>query len=132
MGPYETNVNTIRANYNFYLKHEVEDGIIESTEACLWYNNHEFCLGPNYWVETGNGGTNHESAENGIATKNKLQADMEAALETPAATCTSNWDNVYCFYGEYRCHVNSWGSVDCHQDEGDSCGIRNDESSFCE
>ena len=41
---YIGDVNTIRSNYKHYIKHEVENKIIKKTEACIWYNNHEFCM----------------------------------------------------------------------------------------
>ncbi len=131
VGTYETNVNTIRTNYNFYLKHEVEDDIIEDTEVCLWYNNHEFCLGPNYWVETGNGGTNHQSDENGVATKNKLQTAMETALGTQADSCYSFSHNARCIFGDFYCRADSDGYVECYGDDNVYCGVYSDGSSGC-
>ncbi len=118
----------------YYLKHEVEDNIIESTEACLYYNNHEFCLGPNYWVETGNGNAQHESAENGVATKNKLQAAMEEALGVQADSCISDSNFAECFFGDFRCHANADGGVDCDDDTnaaGGYCVVDGDGSSVC-
>ena len=72
----------------FYLKHNIEDDMIAGTEACLYYNNHEFCEGYDYWVETGNGNAQHQSTENGVATKNKLQTAMETKLGIQANNCT--------------------------------------------
>ena len=120
-------------NNIIYLKHEVVDGFIEDSKVCIWYNNHEFCMGPNYWVETGNGGTNHQSEENGIATKNKLQAELEAALGIQAdsyfessAQVNFNLSLVSCFaypsgevncldFNYYKlCHVYADGTSQCN------------------
>ena len=131
VGTYETDINTIRANHHYYLKHEVEDGIIESTEVCLWYNNNEFCLGPNYWVETGNGDAHHESAENGIATMNKLQTEMEAALETQTNGCSSNSVNALCNFGGFYCSVDANGLIECLEEVG-ICEVYPNGSSKCE
>ncbi len=133
VGTYETNVNTIRTNYSYYLKHEVEDDIIEDTEACLYYNNNEFCFGPNYWVETGNGGTNHQSAENGVATKNKLQTAMETALGTQASSCYSSSNEAYCNFGDFYCDAYADGYVECNwnDDVGGYCGVSGGGSSVC-
>ena len=130
IGTYETNVNTIRTNYSYYLKHEVEDNIIESTEACIYYNNNEFCLGPNYWVETGNGNAQHQSTENGVATKNKLQTAMETALGTQADSCYSYSDNAYCYFGDFYCYAAMDGNVECYE-VNSYCGVRGDGSSIC-
>ena len=130
VGTYETNVNIIRTNYDYYLKHEVEDNIIESTEACLYYNNNEFCLGPNYWVETGNGNAQHESAENGIATKNKLQTAMETTLGTQADSCYSYSNSADCHFGDFNCRAAADGSVYCGDDSG-YCEVNGDGSSVC-
>ena len=114
----------------FYLKHVVEENIIESTEVCLWYNNHEFCLGPNYWVETGNGGSNHQSTENGVATKNKLQTAMETALGTQADSCHAISTNANCYFGDFYCYAHSPGDVGCNDEYG-YCEVNGDGSSDC-
>ena len=101
IGNYETNVSIIRENYNYYLKHQVEENIIEDTEVCLWYNNHEFCLSQNYWDT------------NGATTEAKLQAAMETALYTQARSCASSSDNAGCSFGNLGCNVNSDGSASC-------------------
>ncbi len=127
-GVYTCTAGTITRPY--YLKHEVEENEIESTEACLWYNNHEFCLGPNYWVETGNGNAQHESAENGVATKNKLQTAMETALGTQADSCSSGSVHAGCYFGDFRCGADADGYVDCY-DGGGYCEVNGDGSSGC-
>ncbi len=112
VGTYETNVNTIRTNYNYYLKHEVEDDIINSTEVCLWYNNHEFCIGPNYWTGT----IGVEDATEGENTKAKLKAAMESALGITIADSSCNFStfSASCGVGDFGCYADSSGYVDCH------------------
>ncbi len=118
------------ANNSIYIKTTKVNGKVTGHTACLWYNNREFCFGPNYWVETGNGGTNHQSAENGVATKNKLQAAMETALGTQADSCYSYLDNAYCYFGGFYCYADANGSVYC-DDDGLFCGVNGDGSSGC-
>ena len=111
VGTYETNVNSIRTNYSYYLKHEVENNIIEDTEVCLWYNNHEFCIGPNYWTGT----IGVEDATEGANTKTKLKADMESALGITIAdsNCYSGTSYAYCDAGDFHCNATSSGNVNC-------------------
>ena len=108
----------------YYLKHEVEDDIIESTEACLWYNNHEFCLGPNYWVG------DSQDQEDGTTTKAKLQTAMESALGTQADSCYSNSDNANCNFGGFYCDALANGGVICSGDYG-YCEVYSVGSSVC-
>ncbi len=125
---YTCTAGTITTPY--YLKHVVEENIIESTEVCLYYNNGEFCFGPNYWVETGNGNQHHQSTENGVATKNKLQTAMETALGTQADGCYSNLDYAHCIFGDFHCYADPGGYVTCYDGSG-GCGVYGDGSSVC-
>ncbi len=94
------------ANSPVYIKTQAEH------EACLYYNNHEFCMSNNYWE--GTIGVYDEAA--GIATKNKLQAEMEAALGTSANVngCFSYGNSAYCNFGEFNCGAYSIGHVNCN------------------
>ena len=92
------------ANSPVYIKTTTEH------QACLYYNNHEFCLSANYWE--GTIGVYDSAA--GIATKNKLQAEMESALGTNADSCYSYDDNAYCFFGPFHCEAHSDGFVNCY------------------
>ncbi len=80
-------------------------------QACLYYNNHEFCLGANYWE--GTIGVNDSEA--GIATMNKLKAEMESALGTSANVngCYSYDDYAGCIFGDFGCVADSGGGVFC-------------------
>ena len=87
-------------------------------QACLYYNNHEFCLSPNYWDT------------NGLTTKNKLQADMEAVLGTSADICSNSVNVAYCGFGYFSCGADSSGAVVC--DSGDlECIVYSDGSARC-
>ncbi len=108
-------------NRNVYLKHEVEDDIIKTMETCLWYNNHEFCLGPDYWVE---------DDTNGTATSNKLQTAMETALGTQSRGCYPSSRSVICYFDDYACSANTNGVVSC-DGFGTSCEFNTNGSSYC-
>ncbi len=127
---------------NIYLKHNVVDGIIRDSEACLYYNNHEFCLGPNYWE--GTIGVQDSAAE--MATKNKLQTAMENALGTSADNCLLRSDYIECIFGNpggihgYVCDVYYDGGVSCVNLRGGvqecdgygySCEVNTDGEASC-
>ena len=115
-----------------YVKTTKVDETVTSHVICLWYNNREFCIGPNYWIETGNGGNNHQSEENGIATKNKLQAEMEATLGTQAKSCSSSLDVAKCYFGDFYCSANSYGNMNCHSFiTSDGCYVGDSGSAYC-
>ena len=106
----------------YYLKHEVEYDIIENTEVCIWYNNHEFCIAPNYW-DTDVG-----------TTKTKLKADMENALGITIedSSCNSNTSYASCGAGGFFCNANSNGAVDCNLDVANgSCSVSGSGNAFC-
>ena len=94
------------SNSPLYIKTTVEH------QACIYYNNHEYCISPNYW--TGTIGVDDSTA--GLATMNKLKADMETALQTSANQngCGSDADSAWCDLGDYRCGAYSFGSVACY------------------
>ena len=129
---YETDVNIIRAE-NYYLKHNIENNIIESTEVCLYYNNSEFCLANNYWVETGNGNQYHESEENKIASWNKLKSEMETTIGIPVDKCNVYDGEIFCLYNDFSCCTESSGSVNIQGGYGElCCKINVDGSSYCD
>ncbi len=110
------------ANSPVYIKTQAEH------EACLYYNNHEFCLSPNYWE--GTIGVHDEAAE--IATKNKLQAEMETALGTSASACGSNGANAYCDFGDFLCGANLYGNVNCYSFVSAAyCAVNSDGTADC-
>ena len=96
-------------------------------QVCLWYNNHEFCLGANYWV-----GDSQDQTD-GTTTKNKLKTEMESALGTSASSCNSSSVNANCGFGDFYCVAHLNGDVTCaggnpytkcevHSDGNSSCG----------
>ncbi len=109
----------------YYLKHEVVNNIIDSTEVCLWYNNHEFCIGPNYWVGDA------QDQEEGTTTEAKLQTAMETALGIQADSCSSSSRSANCNFGDFRCDAFADGFVECHDDGGGYCDV-NGDGSVCE
>ena len=129
VGTYETNVNIIQANYNFYLKHEVVNDIIQNSEVCLYYNNEEFCFGTDYWIETGNGDSSHWSQENGDATKYKLQTSIEPILGA-ADSCNNGTWQAWCQYDIFSCITNADGGVGC-RDNRRSCSASSNGFSSC-
>ncbi len=80
-------------------------------QACLFYNNHEFCLGAYYWEGTIRVG----DYAAGLATMNKLQAEMETALGTNANQngCYSNSGYADCSFGDFHCVASFTGYVLC-------------------
>ena len=122
---YETDVNTIRSNYKHYIKHEVENKIIKKTEACIWYNNHEFCLGPNYWVGDA------QDQIDGTTTKAKLQTAMETALGTQADSCSSYSGSAECSFGDLTCGTIPSGDSSCGNSYG-YCQLVYNSEAWCE
>ena len=131
---YTCTAGTITRPY--YLKHIVDDNIVFSTEACFYYNNAEFCMEPNYRVETGNGGNNHESEENGMATMNKLKTDMETAFGMTADICYSHSNSAACDFGNgtFYCIASSLGSIGCYTRgiKNHGCGSLSNGASICD
>jgi hypothetical protein len=117
-------------NAPIYIKTTKVNGTVTGHTSCLWYNNREFCIAPNYWVETGNGDENHISTENGVATKNKLQAAMETALGTQADSCSSHPGSAGCDFGDFYCYADPDGCVGCYAAYG-TCVVYSDGSSEC-
>ena len=91
------------SNRPIYIKTTKVNGTVTGHAACLWYNNREFCIAPNYWDT--DGGT----------TKTKLKADMENALGITIAdsSCKSGPGTVACSAGDFDCDAYSNGDVYC-------------------
>ena len=81
-----------------------------------------------------NGGANHESSENGAATKAKLKADLENNLGTTLddSSCSSNSKRVSCTISTIVIEVYSFGKVSIlnGRDFG-GCFINSEGSSYC-
>jgi hypothetical protein len=104
------------ANKPIYIK-----STTSAHQACLWANNHEFCLSPNYWVS---------GDSDGSLTKAKLQADMEEKLGTTASSCSSSASNAHCKFGSFYCLASSSGGVLC-SGGGSTCDVNSGGSTRC-
>ena len=115
-GTYQTREQLATAYSNWsnvpvYIKTTKVNGTVTGHVACLWYNNREFCIAPNYW--TGTIGVNNTTE--GTNTKAKLKADMENALGITIAdsSCRSSRGSASCSAGDFGCDANSDGYVSC-------------------
>ena len=90
-------------NAPVYIKTTKVNGTVTGHAACLWYNNREFCIAPNYWDT------------NASTTMTKLKADMENALGI-TSNCNSNTNFAYCFAGTFLCNADANGLVYCRSD----------------
>ena len=115
-GTYQTREQLATAYSNWsnapiYIKTTKVNGTVTGHEACLWYNNREFCIAPNYWTGT----IGVSNATEGANTKAKLKADMENALGITIAdsSCNSSTNDAYCNAGDFYCNANSTGTVSC-------------------
>ena len=91
------------SNAPVYIKTTKLNGTVTSHLACIWYNNHEFCISPNYWDT------------DAATTKTKLKADMENSLgiTIPDSSCTVDESSVYCSASTLDCFSASNGEVNC-------------------
>ena len=105
-----TTMAQLQSNYANFSTNPMYIKTTTEHQACLYYNNHEFCFGANYWEGT-IGVSNYASA---LATKNKLQAEMESALGTSATSCSSYDVFAYCYFGDFSCYADSGGRVNCY------------------
>lgn len=106
------------ANLPFYIKTTATEH-----QACLYYNNKEFCLGPSYWI---NGDTD------GSQTGEKLQREMATALGISESdlSCSSG-STVMCSVSVFRCGINSDGHVSCIVPAATGCYVQSGGSASC-
>ncbi len=110
----------LQSNYANFSNRPVYIKTTTEHQVCLYYNNHEFCLGVNYWE--GTIGVYDSAA--GLATMNKLQAEMETVLGTSASACYSNDVYAYCHFGDFYCGADSSGFVYCRSNVlNATCGV---------
>ena len=120
----------LQSNYANFSTNPVYIKTTLEHQACLYYNNHEFCLGANYWV--GTIGVNDEEA--GWNTVAKLQVAMETALGTSANQygCFANGGNAWCDFGDFDCGAESDGYVYCVSHVSNAeCGVKLDGPAGC-
>ena len=144
-----TAYNNSQVDYQFedrpyYIKTTVLNNEIIGHKVCIYHNNNEFCIGPNYWKGvTCEEDTSCYSDAVGLATKNKLKTDIEHAFgitiygsESEANEANSNYYCNYtnhsadCYLGGLYCYVSSSGHVDCG-DESECC-IDGDGDAYCD
>ena len=110
-------------NAPIYIKTTKENRLVTGHAACLWYNDQEFCISPNYWDT------------DGVTTKNKLKADMENALGISIndSNCESGEIYALCYAGTFNCYANSSGVVNCFSHpNGEFCYVDGSGSAACE
>ena len=115
-----------------YIRSVLIDGNVVGHEACLWNNNKEFCISPNYWA--GTIGTQNSTV--GTNTKIKLQRDMQNALglESSNISCGSLGTYADCHVGDFYGRAYSSGYVDCYSSVTvsiRSCDVKADGSAYC-
>ena len=108
------------ANAPMYIKSTITNGDVTGHKACLWYNNHEFCLSPNYW--SGDSAT----------TKSRLKNDMENDLSISIndSNCSSTSDYISCSINGMLCGVYDSGIVACGASFG-YCRVYGNGSTYC-
>ena len=113
-----------------YIRSVLIDGNVVGHEACLWYNNKEFCIAPNYWAGT----LGTDDATVGENTKIKLQRDMQNALglESANISCSSTNSYTSCQTYNFRCYSGSNGFVRCRSSVTSKyCGVTTNGSVGC-
>ena len=134
-GTYQTREQLATAYSNWsnapiYIKTTKVNGTVTGHAACLWYNNREFCIAPNYW--TGTIGVNN--ATEGANTKAKLKADMENALGITIAdsSCNSSPSRATCYAGDFYCYAYSYGIVNCSSSVAhEYCYVDGSGNAYC-
>ena len=83
-----------------YIKSTILNGAVIGHETCLFYNNREFCMAPNYWD------TDAETS------KTKLKTDLEEAynITIPDSDCGTAGTWSYCNIDDFDFGVSSDGS----------------------
>ena len=120
IGEYTTNASTL--NKTYYLKHDVEDGIITASYVCFVYNNAEHCL---------KGGDNGASFEQNT----QIIQDYQTFYNLPNNAnpgCYFYSDYSDCYGGGFN-YVNarSGGNVEVRGSSSEDCIIHSDGTSGC-
>ncbi len=110
----------LQSNYANFSTNPVYIKTTAEHQACVYYNNHEFCMSPNYWAGT-IGVIDSEAA---LATNDKLKADMENAFQEPI-TCNYINSSANCGFGYFYCDVYYHGKVSCRFG-GSGCNVMSD------
>ena len=129
---------TTFANSPIYIKSDEENESFNH-EVCLWYNNDEFCIAPNYWA-----GDSQEDSD-GLLTKAKLKADLEntfgitlyndistALAANSSNYCDSIWGYALCYVENFNFIAYSFGDVSIFSSADNMmCGVSNDGTAYC-
>ena len=119
----DIDVQTFKNYYYYYLKYRVENNLVKSTEACLGYDDVEFCFDSSYWD------TDAET------TMTKLRSDMELAFGTPADSCDYNSDPnsgyASCDFGYHSCVIYANGHANCQSIPVGCCEVDNSPFASC-
>ncbi len=111
-----------------YIRSTKIGSTISGHEVCIYYNNNEFCLGPNYWVSDIQGEIDLS------ATITKLQNEAETALGIEAIECYEG-QGAACTFDDFEImtgdDVNNvviitWSA------NGNACYSYNDDITGCE
>ena len=105
-----------------YIKTTKVNGTVTGHTACLWYNNREFCMAPNYWDT------------DGATTIAKLKADMENVLGITIADSSCSFSTIFaiCDAGVFPCGAGSLGFVHCGSDvTNESCFVDGSGNARC-
>ena len=113
-------LSQLQSNYSSFSTNPIYIKTTDKHQACLYYNNHEFCFGANYWDT------------DGATTKAKLKTAMESALGTSAENSNSTSSGASCGFGDFHCNVNSDGFVSCGSYSSDAvCVVNPDGTAYC-
>ena len=112
---------TLTAETVSYLKHYIEDDVLQSTEVCIYYNDKELCLDNDYYID---GDTD------GMQTASKLENDLVDTFGRSVDWCDYQEGYVWCGIDNAWCIVES-EDVRC---EGDNyqCFSYSYGESWCE
>ena len=111
------------SNWPIYIKTTKVGNTVVGHAVCGWYNNKEFCMKPNYWID---------NDYNGSQTLAKFEKDMKLALDTDVYT-NLDTDIVDVGVEPWGCAARNDGFVICQA--GTSliveCGIYSDGLAYC-
>ena len=103
----------------FFLKHYIENDIIKSSEACIYYDGNEFCISQGYWDT------------DSYTTLNKLRNGIRNALGVYPDKCENESDKVYCKVGDVYIDVWEDGIITSYGYAHAGCSIYPSGGSTC-
>ena len=119
------------SSHHYYIRTVFIDNSFITNQVCLWFNNREFCLYPNYWA--GNLGVSSTEATQQTAII--LKRDLEQQLNITNVYCTPNTNEAYCNINNNNIHIkityNGEILISKSGSGQDSCGMFNDGFAYC-